>query len=156
MHEFARSIISDTLSGLMRRFDSPEARVMLAAIGFQESRFTARIQAPNGPAHGFWQFERGGGVAGVLAHPASTRFATAACLFRGIPAEREDVYAAIVNDDVLACTFARLLLYTDPFKLPAIGDVEGAWEYYRRNWRPGKPHHETWSEMYQRGRAAVL
>lgn len=156
MHALARSIIDYTLSGLMSRFDSPEARVLLAAIGFQESRFEHRIQVPNGPAHGFWQFERGGGVAGVLVHPASTRFAMAACLFRGIPSDRDEVYRAIVNDDVLACTFARLLLYTDPMRLPMVGDVEGAWAYYVRNWRPGKPHRASWDEMYRRGREAVL
>jgi hypothetical protein len=156
MHSLARSIIHSTLTGLMARFDSPEARVLLAAIGFQESRFENRIQVPNGPAHGFWQFERGGGVAGVLTHPASRRFAEAACLFRGVPADRQDVYSAIVNDDILACTFARLLLYTDPRALPKIGEVDEAWDYYKRNWRPGKPHPSTWAEMYRRGREAVL
>lgn len=44
---------------------TPEAKVMLLAIGLQESRFEHRRQI-KGPARGFWQFEAGGGTAGVL------------------------------------------------------------------------------------------
>ena len=49
---------------------------MLVTIAGQESAWTHRRQI-NGPARGFWQFERGGGVAGVIAHPASRQIAAA-------------------------------------------------------------------------------
>ena len=48
----------------------------------------------------------------------------------------------------VAAGFARLLLWTDPRPLPAIGDVKAAWQYYLRNWRPGKPHEKTWAPLY--------
>lgn len=47
------------------------------------------------------------------------------------------VHPALEVDDVLAAGFARLLLWTDPHRLPAVGDVEGAWQLYLRTWRPG-------------------
>src|SRR5215831_11244028 len=52
------------------------ARRFLLAIAFQESgpKLEARYQnspsASAGPAHGWWQFEQDGGVAGVWTHPA--------------------------------------------------------------------------------------
>ena len=51
-------------------------------------------------------------------------------------------------DDVLAAAFARLLLFTDPAKLPKLGDADGAWQLYLRTWRPGKPHPHTWPDLY--------
>jgi hypothetical protein len=60
------------------------------------------------------------------------------------------IWNAIENDDVLAAGLARLLLYTDPQRLPALGDREGAWQLYLRTWRPGKPHRRTWNGYYQR------
>ena len=51
---------------------------MLLAIGLQESRLTHRRQI-GGPARGLWQFERGGGVAGVLRHAASRDHALSVC-----------------------------------------------------------------------------
>lgn len=145
------ALIREGLGGVMDRFDSPEARVMLCAIGLQESRFRHRRQV-GGPARGFWQFERGGGVAGVLNH-ASSRGPTAAVLaLRGV--KPADAYATLETDDMLACAFARLLLYTDPRPLPAIGDVDGAWDYYIANWRPGKPHRGTWDALYAQAQRA--
>jgi hypothetical protein len=65
---------------------------------------------------------------------------------RGVPAS--GAYDALERDDMLACAFARLLLYTDSRPLPAIGDADGAWDYYIANWRPGKPHRQTWDALY--------
>jgi hypothetical protein len=81
----------------------------------------------------------------VLGHPASAKLAASLCAQRGIPATSSAVYAALATDDLLACGFARLLLLTDPSPLPLPGDVDGAWDYYLRNWRPG---------AYARGDAA--
>lgn len=129
------------------RFRSTEATVMLLAIGLQESRFEHRTQV-GGPAHGFWQFERGGGVRGVLEHPSTKHHALAVCTLRGVAPNAENVYQAIVADDLLACAFARLLLYSDPRPLPPAGATAESWECYLRNWRPGTPHRATWDALY--------
>lgn len=156
IQEFAKKIIVDCLtSPLMTAFDSREARVLLGGIGFQESRFEYRKQV-GGPAHGFWQFERGGGVNGalhahhVLIHAATEPHAAAVCAYRGVSPDAESVYQAIVDDDYLACAFARLLLWSDPDPLPPINDVRAGWNYYVNNWRPGKPKLASWPAMYAR------
>ena len=118
---------------------------MLLAIGLQESRFEHRRQMSNGPARSFWQMERGGGVHGVLTHRASAACAKVICAHQGVEPADQAVWEAIEHDDVLAACLARLLLYTDPARLPALGDEAGAWDLYLRTWRPG---------AYTRGDAA--
>ena len=132
---------------LPARMESREATVMLLTIGLQESRFKHRRQI-GGPARGFFQFERGGGVAGVLRHPASRDAALKVCDARGVAPVPEQVYQRLELDDVLAAAFARLLLFTDPARLPKLGDADGAWQLYLRTWRPGKPHPHTWPDLY--------
>lgn len=124
------------------------AVVMLLAIGLQESRFQHRKQI-RGPARGFWQFEAGGGTLGVLTHHASAgRAATVARERLGQVPSYRVVNDKLAEDDILACAFARLLLWTDPRPLPALGAAQDAWDYYIRNWRPGKPHRHTWDGLY--------
>jgi len=145
--EVIRDIINPAALLLPASMDSARARVMLLAIALQESRFKHRVQIM-GPARGFWQFERGGGTLGVLQHAASKRHAANVCAARNCDASSRAVHWLLATDDLLACCFARLLLYTDPRPLPQIGDVEGAWQYYLDTWRPGKPHRRTWNELY--------
>ena len=147
--------INPAMAMLPERMESPRARVMSLAIGLQESRFEHTHQI-GGPAHGWWQFERGGGVRGVLNHAASRGYARELCLAQGVPAEVGPAFDAIEHDQVLAAGFARLLLWTDPKALPALGDVNGAWDLYIRTWRPGKPHPETWPGLYARALNEVL
>lgn len=148
--------INPALGLLPEKMDSAEARIMLLAIGLQESRFMHRRQMNEGPAMGFWQFERNGGVKGVLTHRVSKKFAAEMCKVRGVAPLTYPTWEALEHDDVLAASFARLLLFTDPFALPKIGNAAGAWEYYLRNWRPGKPHRETWDKFYVQARAQVI
>lgn len=110
---------------------------MLLTIGLQESEFKHRRQMGNGPARGFWQFEKMGGVAGVLQHRTTATLAMEICRARGVAVTAGDVHAALEHDDVLAAAFARLLLWTDPKALPSLNDAEGAWQLYLRTWRPG-------------------
>lgn len=147
--------ISPALELLPSRMDTPEARIQMLAIGLQESRFMYRRQKNQGPAMGYWQFERGGGVTGVLTHKASKNYALNICSVRGVAPESSAVWSALEKDDVLAAAFARLLLWTDPHALPVIGNAAGAWEYYLRNWRPGKPHRQTWDEFYKQAKEQV-
>lgn len=148
-------IVAPTYARLLPgQFDSPEARAMLLAIGLQESRFEHRQQI-GGPARGFWQFEQGGGVYGVLRHEASRLYVRSVCLMRAVAPTDRDLYMALGHDDMLACAIARLLLWTDADALPRIGDADGAWEYYLRVWRPGRPHPDTWADLYAAAVAAV-
>lgn len=149
-----QSIIPLTLSMLPAKMDTPAARVMLVAIGLQESRFTHREQI-GGPAHGFWQFEAGGGVKGVLSHEASRPHILPILETLSYDDAGAECYSAIVDNDILACAFARLLLWTHPKPLPPRTDVEGAWRYYLATWRPGKLHRDTWGDFYERAWAMV-
>ncbi|MDR6600970.1 hypothetical protein J2732_001953 [Achromobacter deleyi] len=146
--------IKPALALLPPKMDTAAARVMLLAIGLQESRFLHRRQI-GGPARGFWQFERGGGVRGVLTHPASRDHAYRVCAARGVDPVAAAVYPALEADDVLAAAFARLLMWTDAWRLPAVGDTQGGWELYIRTWRPGKPHPGTWQALYAQAVAEV-
>ncbi len=157
-------MITDTalnlgLALLPARMDTPEARVMLLAIGLQESRFVHRRQI-GGPARGFWQFEKGtrasrGGVWGVFLHAVSKDHLAALCKARSVACDPDAIYAALEYDDVLAAGVARLLLWTDPKALPAIGDSDAAWSLYLRTWRPGRPHPQTWPALYAQATAAL-
>ncbi|MCZ2099181.1 MAG: hypothetical protein LC121_23565 [Anaerolineae bacterium] len=155
LDEITQQAIEPAYALLPAAMRSKEATLMLLAIGLQESRFEHRRQI-GGPARGFWQFERGGGVLGILTHPASRQAARDVCTRYDIGWDSREVYRELVDNDVLAAAFARLLLWTDPAPLPALGDEAGAWAYYLRNWRPGKPHPQTWPEMYQNALSFVL
>lgn len=144
-------VFPPTFALLEPRLDSRPARAMLLAMGLQESRFEHRVQI-GGPAHGYWQFEQGGGVRGVLGHHQTAAPIRAVLKARGYTADdSRTCYDAIVNDDILACAFARLLLWTLPGPLPAEGDCEAGWQQYVSAWRPGKPHRQTWDAFYRRG-----
>ncbi|MCY1194844.1 hypothetical protein D9M72_61530 [compost metagenome] len=150
-----RTAIDPALALLPAKMDTPAARVQLLAIGLQESRFLYRRQLGNGPARGLWQFERTGGVRGVLTHPASREYAYRICGGRGLSPVAAAVHPALETDDVLAAAFARLLMWTDGWRLPVVGDVQGGWEMYIRTWRPGKPHQQTWAGLYAQALAEV-
>lgn len=113
-----------------------QGKLLLYATSHQENpkRLPKQI---GGPAVGDYQMESGGGVRGVLEHPSTAALATSVCKARGIAATRLTVYEALQTDPVLAAAFARLFYYTDPQRLPAVGDEQGAWDVYLRTWRPG-------------------
>lgn len=155
--------INPALALLPAKMDTPAARVMLLAIGLQESRFEHRRQLagnpprPTGPAKSFWQAEQGGGmVHGVRLHPATSAAAAHLYQARGVPAREAAIWDAIEHDDVLAAGLARLLLWSDPGRLPAVDDADAAWALYLRTWRPGKPHPETWQDFYLQAVAEVV
>ena len=156
-----RSAINPALSMLPTKMDSDAARVMLLAIGLQESRLKYRYQRTRdpytkGPARGLPQFERGG-VAGVMNHRASREHAEAVCKALGVPFDSTLIHARMEFDDILAMAFARLLLWTDRRPLPGVdASHDEAWDQYIRCWRPGKPHRETWDEFHDQARAQVL
>lgn len=154
LSEVIKTAIEPAFSLLPERMRSNEAKVMLLAIGLQESRFVHTYQivqgkpGAKGPARGWWQFERMGGVHGVLNHATSKVHALTVCRARGVEPNARDVWEQLEHDQVLAAAFARLLLWTDPRSLPKLGDEQGAWDLYMRVWRPGKPHLRTWAACY--------
>lgn len=146
-------LLTEALALLPDRMDTPAARVELLAIGLQESEFVYRKQV-GGPARGFWQFERGGGVHGVMRHPSSGPLALAVCSALDCRFDEQVVYNRLAVDDVLAAAFARLLLWTDPRAIP--DNADDGWSMYIRNWRPGKPHPEKWPDNYRSATLAVM
>lgn len=139
--------INPALKLLPEKMTSDKARVMLLSIGLQESRLIHRRQI-GGPARSFLQFESGGGVRGVMEHHASVAPAKALCEALAVPFDRAAIYKGMEFNDVLSFGLGRLLLYTDPKALPEIGDSQAAWDLYQRVWRPGKPHRQTWDDLY--------
>ena len=147
-------VIRPAFSLLPSPLRSASAEVEVLAIMGQESNLAHREQV-GGPAHGLAQFEKAGGVRGVLKHRASAGYARTLCEHFGVPVTEAAVYWALVENDELAAGFARLLLWTDPLRLPVISDEQGAWDCYVRNWRPGKPHRDRWGEHYAAAVRAV-
>jgi len=132
---------------------SEGARVMLTAIALQESALKYRAQVPRAYAMGWWQFERNGGVKGVLRHRATRGIAQEVCDLLEYPAKKTEVWTALQNNDILACVFARLLLWTLPQALPR--DRDEGWEQYLEAWRPGKPHPNQWPSCWRRALRGV-
>lgn len=149
-------VLEQAFALLPDRMDTPEARCMLLTIGLQESRFLYRRQMNMGPAMGFWQFEKGGGVRGVLNHPASKAHVLQLCEARGCQPIVENIWQQLETDDVFAAGIARLLLWTDPKALPAVDDFDASWALYLRVWRPGKPHPETWADYRRQAIDALV
>jgi hypothetical protein len=152
--EVMERAIAPAMAILPKHLDSDRARLMLLAIGLQESRFEHRDQIDAagaiGPALGLWQFEKGGGVAGVFRHSASHLMLRDLCHARDVSFDVAPMWHALASDDVFAAGVARLLLWTDAKPLPLLGERDAAWEYYLRLWRPGKPKRRSWRSYYDR------
>jgi hypothetical protein len=112
-----------------------ERAVLLLAIAIQESDLKHRVQWPSGPARSWWQIERSTAI------DCCTRRKPAAKLCAEIGRDYE-------HSDLAACAIAAGILRITRGKLPAVGDQDGAWEYYLKAWRPGKPRPEQWQKAY--------
>lgn len=139
----------DPALAMLPQMDSVGARILMLAIANQESGCEYRKQI-NGPAKSYWQFEQGGGVRGVLTHPASKPHIrkVLATLDYDPDSTSAECYAAIEHNDILAAAFARLLIWTDSEPLP--NGSSYAWGLYMRTWRPGRPHPANWSANYKK------
>lgn len=149
-----RPAIEQALAILPQVMHSDAARLLMLTIQKQEDPQLLRYQrvkrtaktAPDnvvdrnwakGPARGAWQFEQGGGVKGVLQHSMTSEVAEGVCKLLGVRDTPGSVWRNLETNDVLAACFARLLLWSDPRTLPAIGDEPEAFQLYLRTWRPG-------------------
>ena len=145
-----QNALAPALKLLPAKMDSRAARAELIAIGLQESRLEHRVQV-GGPAHSYFQMELGGGVRGVLTHPASKPHIQSALAALDYDPESDPAacYEAITHNDILACCFARLLLWTLPGALPAQTAPGSGWSQYLAAWRPGKPHPGVWPVNFE-------
>lgn len=154
------SALAPAMLLLPQQMSTARAWHMLLAAGLQETQLKARVQVLDGggrgAARGLLQFERGGGVRGVLTHPQTKAPAASVCAARGVQPIAQDVWERMEFDDVLCFAFGRLLLWADPLPLPGPDDVEAAWDLYaNRTWNPGKPHRQAWGPNHARARRFV-
>jgi hypothetical protein len=139
---FLLRVIEPGLSLLPNYMTSDAARVILMAIAIQESNIAARAQI-GGPARGYWQFESAGVEAVLKQTPSLAQAVLDTC---DIPLT--SAAAAIEYNDPVACAFARLMLWYDAAPLPPVSDTAGCYEYYLKNWRPGKPDESRWPTAF--------
>lgn len=145
---FLRKVIRPTLELLDHSAGVPWSAVaenLLLAIALQESNLTARIQGPNdaGPARSFWQFEKIGVVDVFQRQKAPLK---TMCDILVLPCEPGKLHLMMAYNDMIACVIARLTLRIDPRPLSLATTEDGAWDYYIKNWRPGKPHRNRWAQ----------
>jgi hypothetical protein len=153
-----RDLIDPVHAGLMAEFGvpaTPEAACLSLAAGNQESKFQARDQgdpAIIGPATGYWQFEKMGGVWEILNSGQTKAIAADLCARARVAAQPDPVWRlfATAAGDELACSFARLLTWKDRAALPAVSLAaeQEAYDYYDRNWRPGAKRRDDWTRSW--------
>jgi hypothetical protein len=156
-----RRIIRPVHDGLKREFGipwTPEADALSIAAMWQESKFLTRDQGDDnvlGPATGWGQFERMGGVAEVLTARQTKDIAEALCARVGVSAQPEPVWRIFASaaGDELHVAFVRLLIWKDPAALPPATSAgqEAAYAYYDRNWRPGRKRPQDWPASWAAG-----
>lgn len=166
--QFLEQAVEPALLLLPAAMSSHRAMVMLIAIAMQESGLKHRWQVVDearpeikGAARGLLQFELGtkasrGGCWGVYLHSASRYWLSELCTARAVDFAPRAIWERLEHDDVLAAGVARLLLFTDAQRLPAMDDEDAAWDLYaKRTWCPGKPHRHTWGAFHRTAREAV-
>ncbi len=147
--EFLPRVVLPGLALLPVRMRAIEAQCFLVAVGGQEGGWMYRRQLEGGTAHGFFQCEGMGGACGeVVTSPHTAPYARAVCAALDIDCTVEEVYQAIVYCDALSSAIARLIPWPDPAPLAALGDEEGAWQVYKRGWKPGRPDRVRWAGCY--------
>ena len=144
--------IRPALGFLLTSMATMEAIRQQVAIAMQESNLEHRRQI-GGPARSYYQFELIG-VKEVLTHPATRDMARNLCASLDYSPDPNVIYEAIEHNDVLASGFARLLLWRDPKPMPT--NQQDGWNYYERNWRPGKPHPERWERSWDIATSLIL
>lgn len=138
--------------------DNAAVRRFLLAIALQESGLQHRRQvgrggAENGPASGWWQFEKNGACREVLTHKRAAPRMRAICTAYNVLPDAPQLWEAIRYQDVVAAAAARLLISTLPDPLPT--NADDGWEQYLRAWRPGKPHVKTWAAHWATATATI-
>lgn len=141
-----------------------DAKVQLYATSVQENPARAPRQLikkdgklqPIGPAAGDYQFEKTGGIRGLVNFKSARlqKMLSGVCKARKVAESVDALFDAIQVDPVLAAALARLLYYTDSGALPKAGAEQYAWAVYLRTWRPGAYERDPeglrakWSQSY--------
>lgn len=142
-------IVRPTLEYLEPPYASLEARLMLLAIGMQETGFKTRYQLPSGPGLGLWQVE-------YTTEMDFWRRGKLRTCARALKELAPTIYESAADNDHVAATICRSLLWErDPKPLPAIGDIDAAWACYLRVQRPGRPSRKRWTQSYATALAVV-
>ena len=131
------------------------AEFMLLAIAGQESNWEHRWIEADSLVRGYWQFAPPH-VKDVMTR--NTSRGTANEMLGKLGMDTRVVYEVhryIATNDILACSFARLFLWNDSEPLPQV-DEDEMWDYYLRNWRPGKPSRERWRSVWQQARDVMI
>ena len=157
-NEFYNAVLTPGLAFIRKSIPhipaSTEEQVMLMAIAGQESNWTDRRQAHNGPASSFWQFERTG-ILGLMRDDETSKWVAVICGLSGVALQSTAIwrFMGTPEGDTFSCAMGRLLLWTDPMRLPK--NEQDAWLGYYRLWRPGAPDRARWAVRYPEAVAAV-
>jgi hypothetical protein len=149
--DFYQLVIKPGFACLPEDLNTREARVQVAATAGAETNWSARMQVPSGPGHGYFQCEGGpkSGLAGVIADPVAKNLLGEICAKFDITCSLNSVYQAITYHDIVAVAVARFIYLMDANALPAIGNSTGSMDYYLHNWRPSKPiTPDRWHSVY--------
>lgn len=150
-------VIPAAFSLLPAPMASREAAAMLLTIGLQESHFDARKQL-RGPARSFWMFETEG-ARDVIQHPHTAGPIIEAAAALKYPFLRtmtaDEVIGAMQHNDVLACCFARCLLWTGAGAMPHRDQSSVGWTQYVNLWRPGRPRPSVWPVFFAEAWARI-
>lgn len=163
--QIVATVILPVHQGLMEEFgvpNTPEAVALSVAAMWQESKFHTRDQGDDnvlGPATGWGQFEKMGGVAEILQARQTKDIAAELCRRAQVAASPDPVWRLFASaaGDQLHVAFVRLLTWKDPQALPpaTAAGQEAAYQYYDRNWRPGKKRPQDWPASWAMGLAVV-
>lgn len=155
--EAGLALLPDTLRSI-------DAKVQVYATSIQENPTRVPRQLikkdgnlqPVGPAAGDYQFEKTGGIRGLVnfKSPRLQQMLDHVCAERMWGKNEDTLFGAVQVDPILAAALARLLYFTDAGALPKAGAEQYAWDVYLRTWRPGayerdpKGLRAKWSKSY--------
>ena len=116
----------------MKRPDGPSARHGV----FAWMAVAVALALAVGAAYGFWSTTAQSDLLYLASLLESDQRVAVDTVHKYAAATSAIVADDVCRGDVLAAGLARLLLWTDPSRLPRLGDADGAWQLYVRTWRP--------------------
>ena len=141
------------------RYMSFDAQRMLLAIMKQESNLEHRFQVLDyktlkaGAARGWGQHEQGN-ISLLMKHSVAEPMLRQLTQAASVQWDAAAIWRAMEGHDNLSVGISRILLWTDPGKLPT--DENAAWDCYaERVWKPGKPNREKWVTSWREANKTV-
>lgn len=147
--ELNNKVIKPVMLELPAKMSSDSVTLQMMVTAKQESGLNARWQTGNGIARGLWQMEQPTVNLVMINKNSAGYLRTFIEQKLKMPMYSTSIiYDALDKDDFMACAMARLLYWDDPNPMPKVGDLNGAWQYYLRIWRPGAPDFTRWQSAY--------